>query len=83
MGCSWFKTETNKRKTSINNKNMHSNSITCIIMYPFINTHYSLNNFQFIYVFCLVCIQNLYNTGVFRPMVLYKGRNDFVSIPDT
>jgi hypothetical protein len=23
MGCSWFNTETNKRKTSINNKNMH------------------------------------------------------------
>jgi hypothetical protein len=23
MGCSWFNTETNKKKTSINNKNMH------------------------------------------------------------
>ena len=23
MGCSWFNTETNKRKTSINNKNTH------------------------------------------------------------
>ena len=23
MGCSWFNTETSKRKTSINNKNMH------------------------------------------------------------
>jgi hypothetical protein len=23
MGCSWFNTETNKRKTSINNKNAH------------------------------------------------------------
>jgi hypothetical protein len=23
MGCSWFNTKTNKRKTSINNKNMH------------------------------------------------------------
>jgi hypothetical protein len=22
MGCSWFNTETNKKKTSINNKNM-------------------------------------------------------------
>jgi hypothetical protein len=23
MRCSWFNTETNKKKTSINNKNMH------------------------------------------------------------
>ena len=23
MGCSWFNTETNEKKTSINNKNMH------------------------------------------------------------
>ena len=23
MGCSWFNTETSKKKTSINNKNMH------------------------------------------------------------
>jgi hypothetical protein len=23
MGCSWFNTEINKRKTSINNKNSH------------------------------------------------------------
>ena len=23
MGCNWFNTETNKKKTSINNKNMH------------------------------------------------------------
>jgi hypothetical protein len=23
MGCSWFNTETNKKKTSINNKNMY------------------------------------------------------------
>ena len=23
MGCSWLNTETNKKKTSINNKNMH------------------------------------------------------------
>ena len=23
MGCSWFNTETNKRKTSINNKNTY------------------------------------------------------------
>ena len=23
MGCNWFNTETNKKKTSINNKNMY------------------------------------------------------------
>ena len=42
MGCSWFNTETNKRKTSINNKKHASNtSIKNLVMRPNLQLQHS------------------------------------------